>query len=159
VQARVATALQARDATTLQARSVIMLQLASRQCYGTITACVAGALRRCCSSRRCGTVATGVVATLRHCGAIAARSNDGKQRTMQRWPVPLVLATTAGRATLLYSDGRWPAPKFLFFFTRQFQRENEEQDREKRDRASKPVFRLCWLASSFLSTPFNGSSN
>ncbi len=38
---------------------------------------------------------------------------------------------------------------FCFFFTRQFQRENEEQDREKRDRASKPVFRLCWLASSF----------
>jgi hypothetical protein len=137
--------------------------------------------QRCYSLPRCGTVAAGAAAllqqALRHCcirqhyGAALARvaaalwrccspHNDGKQRTMQRWPVALVFAATAGRAT----EQRWQVASteifvFFFFFTRQFQRENEEQDLEKRDRASKPVFRLCWLASSFLSTPsFNVNS-
>ncbi len=145
-----------------------MLQHVSRERCGDVAARVVAALlqqalRHCCN-RRCDAALARVAAALQRCccGAVAACSNDGKQRTMQRWLVALVLAATAGRATLLCSNGRWPAPKFLFcffFFFRQFQREDEEQDREKRDRASKPVFRLCWLASSFLSTPsFNVNS-
>jgi hypothetical protein len=61
------------------------------------------------------------------CGAVVARSNDGKQQ------VALVLAATAGRATLLCSDGKGPAPKFFvfFFFTRQFQRKNESKTERK----------------------------
>jgi len=40
-----------------------------------------------------------VATTLRrcYCGAVVARNNDEKQRTMQRWQAALVLATTAGR--------------------------------------------------------------
>jgi hypothetical protein len=65
VQARVATALQARDAVALRARSVIMLQLALRQRCGVVAARVAGALRRCCSTRRDNAAAA--------CDAVAAR--------------------------------------------------------------------------------------
>ncbi len=110
--------------------------------------------QRCCSSRHCGTVAAGAAALLQQalrqrcgvalarvaavlwrccCGAVAARSNDGKQRTMQRWQVALVLAATAGRATLLCSDGRWPTPKFLFFFySTVSKRERRARQGEKR---------------------------
>jgi len=59
---------------------------------------------------------------------------------------------------------------FVFIFYSTVSKREQEQDREKRDRASKPVSRFCWLASSFLSTPscqlppststpFSGSSN
>ncbi len=104
MQVRVATALQVRDAAALQARSVIMLQLASRQCCGVVVARVAGALRRCCSTRRYSTVATGVATTLRrycssqqrwkvaHYAMMASGSSacdNGRQgyTALQRWQV------------------------------------------------------------------------
>jgi len=147
----------------------------SSHCYDAV-ARVAATLRRCCSMchgsvatllqhaslrQRCGAALARVVATLQRCccDAVAARDNDGKQHTMQRWQVALVLATTTSRAALLCSDGRWPAPKFLFFFYSIVSKREREQDKEKRDRGSKPISRLCWLASSFLSTPsFNVNS-
>ncbi len=142
-----------------------MLRRCCSTCRGSVAALLQHASwQRCCSSRRCGTVATGaatllqqalrqrcgttlarVAATLRCCccGAVAARSNDEKQRTMQRWQ----------------ADGRWPTSKFLFFFKMTVSKREREQNREKRDKASKLVSRLCWLASSFLSTPsFNVNS-
>jgi len=79
------------------------------------------------SRERCGAVAARVatmllqLASLWHCfssrrgNAVAARNNDGKQRTMQRWRGALVLAATTGRAMLLCNDGRWPAPNFFCF--------------------------------------------
>jgi hypothetical protein len=101
-------------------------------------------LRRCYSTRRGNAARARIAAALlqqalrQHCGAVAARSNDEKQRTMQRWLAALVLAATAGRATLLYSDGRWLTLKIFFFYSTISKRERE-QDRERRDRASKHV--------------------
>ncbi len=96
--------MQARDAAALQAHNVIMLQLASQQCCGVVAARVAGALWRCCSTRRgntaaarvaaallqqalrqcCGATLARIAATLWRCccGAVVVRSNDRKQRTM-----------------------------------------------------------------------------
>jgi hypothetical protein len=54
---------------------------------------------------------------------------------MQRWQVALVLAATAGRAMLLCSDGRWPAPNFLFFcffLLDNFKERTRARQREKR---------------------------
>jgi hypothetical protein len=90
-----------------------------------VAARVAAALLQQALRERCGPAMARVAATLRRCcyGAIAARRNDGKQRTMQQWQAALVLAATAGR---------WLAPNFfVFFFTRQFQRENESKTERK----------------------------
>jgi len=85
---------------------------------------------------------------------------------MQRWQAALVLAATASRATLLYSDGKWPVPIFYFyFFSRQFQRENESKT-ERKETGLRNLFPgsggwqapSCQLPPS-TSTPFNGSSN
>ncbi len=140
-------AVAARVAATL-------LQLASRQ--------------RCYNSCRCGTVVAGVAATLRRCccDAIVARNNDRKQCTMQRWQAALVFAVTTSRATLLCSDGKWPAPNFfVFFFTRQFQRENKIKT-ERKETGLRNLFPgfIGWQAPSCqlppsTSTPFSGSSN
>jgi hypothetical protein len=115
--------LQRCKLALLQHCRLATLQLASWQRCIAVTTRVVTMLWHCCSTRRCDTVAA--------CAALAR------------------VATTAGRATLLCNDGRWLAPKFLcvfFFFYSTVSKKEREQDREKRDRASKPVSRLCWLA-------------
>jgi len=93
--------------------------------------------------QRCGAASARVVAALRRCCKLAATA---KSNAMARRPV---LAVKAGGPTLLCSDGRRPEFLFLFFFKIFYStvsKREQKQDREKRDRASKPVSRLCWLA-------------
>ncbi len=139
-------------------------------CRGSVAALLQHASRqRCCSSRRCGTIAAGVVATLRRCfssrcGAVVTHSNDRKQHIMQRWQAALVLVATAGRATKQVASAEFFC-FVLFFFTRQFQRENESKT-ERKETGLRNLFPgfVGWQAPSCqfppsTSTPFSGSSN
>jgi len=124
---------------------------ASSRCYNTTSlrrcnitslqrsnavARIATALRRCCSMCRDDTAALLQHASWQRC-CNTRRGNAAVTR----------VAATVGRAMLLCSNGRWPAPKFLlFFFYSKVSKREREQDREKRDMASKPVSQLCWLA-------------
>ncbi len=136
--ARVAVALR-RCCSTCRGSVTALLQHASRQhCYNS----------RCCgNSRRSDTVAASaalahVAATLRRCcssqqrrkaaSGSSARSN-GRQgyAALQRWQ-------GASAEIFLFI--------YLFIFYSTVSKREREQDREKRDRASKPVSRLCWLA-------------
>jgi hypothetical protein len=91
--AHIAAALRHCCSTCRGNVATTLLQLASRQ--------------RCCSSRRYDAALARVATMLRrcYCGAVTARSNDEKQRTMQRWQAAQVLAATANKATLLCNDG------------------------------------------------------
>ncbi len=156
-----------------------MLQLALLRhcCDGAALARVVATLQqaswqRCFSSRRYN-AAAGVVAALRR-SCVAARNNNGEQRTMCLWQRQAALHCRAAMA-----GGENFCFFFFFFFTWQFQRENESKT-ERKEAGFKTCFlalfvgkpflgsicwqapsRLCLLASSFLamSTPFNGRSN
>jgi hypothetical protein len=51
-----------------------------------------------------------------------------------------------GSAPLLCSDGRWQPPKFLFFFLLNNFKRKKKSEKERKERDSKPVFPLYWLA-------------
>ncbi len=120
--------VQARVATALQARVAAVLRRCCSTCRGSVAAMLQHASRqRCCSSRCCGTVATGAAALLQfasrqRCDAVAARSNNRKQRTMQRWQVA-------------------SAEIFVFFYSTVSKRERRARQREKRQ-----GFETCFLA-------------
>jgi len=133
---------------------------ASSRCYSTAssqrynaTARVAATLRRCCNTRRDNAAAAHVAAALL------------QQALQQRYNATLVhIVVTAGRATLLCSDGRWLAPKFLFlflfFFTRQFQRENESKT-ERKETGLRNMFpgSVGWLECNTKAPSRNNSSS
>jgi hypothetical protein len=120
-------------------------------------------------------------AKLQCCGAVV-RDNGGRQRIKQRWRVALELATTAGSSDVRRRYAalqQWQAAAaeifvffilflFIFYFLFLFfifystaSREKKRARKREKRQASKLVYRLCLLATSFLSTstPFNGSSN
>jgi hypothetical protein len=71
------------------------------------------------------------------CGAVVVRSNDGKQQAA------LVLATTAGRATLLC---RGPTPKFFFLVFFFFLLDSFKDRTRARQRKKKQGFETCFPA-------------
>jgi hypothetical protein len=95
------------------------LQQALQQRCGAALARVATTLRCCCSSQQWRKATSG-----------SSAGGNGRQ----------------GYAALQ----RWQGANVEFFFCFSFystvSKREREQDREKRDRASKPVSRLCWLA-------------
>jgi len=135
--ARVATVLR-RCCNTCRGSVAALLQLASRQ--------------HCCSSRRCGTVAASaalarVATTLRRCCGSQQRRKAAHYATMASG------SSARGNGRQGYAAlQRWQVANaeifvlFCFFYSTVSKRERE-QDREKRDRASKPVSRLCWLVA------------
>jgi hypothetical protein len=94
-----------------------MLQLALRQRCAAVAARVAATLR---SSRRCSTIATGVALTC--------------------------VAAMAGRATLLCSDGRWPAPKFIYLFIFKFLLDSFKERTKARQREKRQGFKTNFSA-------------
>jgi hypothetical protein len=97
-------------------------------------AAMAGSLRRCC-----GLAALLQWPVARSAATASQRCCDAQKRAGAR---------NANNAVEPWPTLRCSVFIFIFFYSTVSKRERE-QDREKRDRASKLVSRLCWLASSF----------
>ncbi len=146
--------------TRRERATTLFLQLSSRQRCNVIAAApVARAQRRGCSRHRSNAAAARVTAAVlqqalqQRCGAASARVVATlKQASWQRRGA--VASSQQRQRATRWRDGQCSRQRqaarifvFLFFiFYSTVSKREQKQDREKRDRASKPVSRLCWLA-------------
>jgi len=168
VQAHVATALQARNTTssrgcTLQARNVLLLQLALRQRYAAVAARVAATLLQLASQQRCAAhvvAAVRVVATLRS----SRRDNAAQFTSLRHYYNRRYFSSRRGNGKQGYAAlQRWQVASveiFVFFFTRQFQRENESKT-ERKETGLRNLFpgSVGWLECNTKAPSRNNSSS